>query len=77
MKFRKSFATVGASAGLLFLLASPVSLAADHSMGFFVTSVGVGDGVNLGGVAGGDAHCAKLAGMAGSKGRTWRAYLST
>lgn len=46
-------------------------------MGFFVSSVGIGDGGKLGGVAGGDAHCAKLAEAAGSKGRTWRAYLST
>ncbi len=49
-------------------------------MTFFVTSVGVGDGANLGGLAGADAHCAKLAaasGQAGAEGRTWRAYLST
>ena len=46
-------------------------------MGFFVTSVGVGDGGNLGGLEGADAHCAKLAEAAGVTGRTWRAYLST
>ena len=45
-------------------------------MGFFVTSVGVGDGANLGGLAGADAHCQKLAAAAGST-RTWHAYLST
>ena len=49
----------------------------DPPMGFFVTSVGMGDGANLGGVEGADAHCTKLAEAAGSKGRTWRAYLST
>ena len=26
-------------------------------MGFFLTSVGIGDGGNLGGLAGADAHC--------------------
>lgn len=51
--------------------------AADPEMGFFVTSVGMGDGANLGGLEGADAHCARLAAAAGSEGRTWRAYLST
>nr|MCH9673145.1 hypothetical protein [Gammaproteobacteria bacterium] len=36
-----------------------------------------GQGGNLGGLAGADAHCTKLATAAGSTGRTWRAYLST
>ena len=45
-------------------------------MSFFVTSVGSGDGANLGGLAGADAHCAALARAAGAGGRTWRAYLS-
>ena len=44
---------------------------------FFVTSVGMGDGANLGGLAGADAHCQKLATAAGYGGATWRAYLST
>jgi hypothetical protein len=46
-------------------------------MSFFVTSVGPGDGANLGGLAGADAHCQKLAATAGAGGRAWRAYLST
>ena len=46
-------------------------------MGFFVTSVGIGDGANLGGLAGADAHCQSLAAAVGAGGRTWRAYLST
>ncbi|HET9424654.1 MAG TPA: hypothetical protein VFO55_04715 [Gemmatimonadaceae bacterium] len=48
-------------------------------MTFFITSVGPGDGANLGGLAGADAHCARLAQMAGVQlpgGRVWRAYLS-
>ena len=48
----------------------------DTAMSFFITSVGSGDGVNLGGIAGADAHCATLASAAGSRGKTWRAYLS-
>jgi hypothetical protein len=69
--------TVGAAAGLALMLSSPLAQAGDHDMSFFVTSVGVGDGGNLGGVAGGDAHCTKLGEAAGSKGKKWRAYLST
>ena len=46
-------------------------------MTFFITSVGVGDGANLGGLAGADAHCQKLAAAVGAGNRTWRAYLST
>ena len=46
-------------------------------LGFFVTSVGSGKGADLGGLAGADAHCQKLASEAGAGHRTWRAYLST
>ena len=46
-------------------------------MTFFVTSVGKGDGANLGGLDGADAHCQALAKAAGSKAASWRAYLST
>jgi hypothetical protein len=48
-------------------------------MTFFITSAGPGDGANLGGLAGADAHCARLAQTAGvtlPTGRVWRAYLS-
>ena len=48
-------------------------------MSFFVTSVGKGDGANLGGFDGADAHCAQLAAASGANvaaGRVWRAYLS-
>ncbi|MDA1372656.1 MAG: hypothetical protein O2971_18125 [Proteobacteria bacterium] len=47
------------------------------AMGFFVTSVSIGNGGNLGGLAGADAHCQSLAAAAGSGNRTWAAYLST
>ena len=45
-------------------------------MSFFVTSDQAGDGGALGGLAGADAHCQKLAEAVGSRKRTWRAYLS-
>lgn len=44
---------------------------------FFVTSVGIGRGGDLGGLAGADAHCQRLAAAAGHGAKTWRAYLST
>lgn len=44
---------------------------------FFVTSVGSGKGADLGGLAGADAHCQKLAANVGAGGKTWHAYLST
>ena len=44
---------------------------------FFVTSVGSGKGGDLGGLAGADAHCQKLAASVGAGNKTWRAYLST
>ena len=46
-------------------------------MTFFVTSVPIGDGGDLGGVAGADAHCRRLATAVGAGNRTWHAYLST
>src|SRR3989454_5925678 len=51
--------------------------AAPQPMTFFVTSVGGGNGANLGGLAGADRHCQQLA-TAGGAGRHghWRAYLS-
>ena len=51
--------------------------AQDSSMSFFLTGNGPGDGANLGGLAGADAHCQMLAESAGAGGKTWRAYLST
>jgi hypothetical protein len=45
-------------------------------MGFFITSEGPGKGGDLGGLAGADAHCQKLASAVGAGNRTWRAYLS-
>jgi len=49
----------------------------EPELGFFITSVGSGNGGDLGGLAGADAHCQALAEAAGAGHRTWRAYLST
>jgi hypothetical protein len=46
-------------------------------MTFFVTSAGKGNGADLGGLEGADAHCNQLAKAAGSRHQNWRAYLST
>ena len=69
-------ATALLTAAVLGLSALP-TMSNGQEMSFFVTSVGVGDGGNLGGLEGADAHCQKLAEAAGSTGLTWRAYLST
>jgi hypothetical protein len=46
-------------------------------MSFFVTSAGSGRGADLGGLAGADALCQRLATSTGAGNHTWRAYLST
>ncbi|HUG75915.1 MAG TPA: hypothetical protein VML57_00340 [Burkholderiales bacterium] len=46
-------------------------------MSFFITSEGPGNGADLGGLEGADAHCNTLAKAAGSKRTSWKAYLST
>lgn len=60
----------------LALLAAPTS-AQSPDASFFLTSTGPGNGADLGGLTGADAHCARLAEAAAITGRTWRAYLST
>lgn len=67
-------AAIGAAG--LAIAAVPAAAQDASTMTFFVTSVGLGDGANLGGLAGADAHCQKLAETAGSTGRSWAAYLS-
>ena len=67
-----------------FVVAALLSAAAATGVGaqqqpmtFFITSVGKGNGADLGGLDGADAHCAALAKAAGSTITGWRAYLST
>ena len=57
-------------------LALQPALAQDNSLSFFITSAGPGNGAALGGLAGADAHCQKLAAAAEAGSKTWRAYLS-
>jgi hypothetical protein len=66
-----------ASATLLGIGLTAAVEAQQASMSFFVTSVGKGDGANLGGLEGADAHCQALAKAAGATKTNWRAYLST
>jgi hypothetical protein len=70
-------AIVGGLACLAIVLGAGAIQAQDTGMSFFITSAGPGDGANLGGLDGADAHCQKLAEAAGAGGKTWRAYLST
>jgi len=72
------------SAIICCAFALPISLAQAQEaeeeqppMTFFVTSVGIGNGADLGGLEGADNHCQALAEASGSEGKTWRAYLST
>lgn len=50
---------------------------AKSDMTFFITSRASGNGADYGGLAGADRHCQMLGDAAGTRGRTWRAYLST
>ena len=63
--------------GMTILSASLAVQAESRPMGFFITSMGLGNGADLGGLTGADAHCKKLATAAGAGQRDWRAYLST
>ena len=68
------------SFGIALLLAAVMSAPAatqSNSMSFFITSAGPGDGANLGGLEGADAHCQSLAAAVGAGDKAWRAYLST
>src|SRR4029077_9737085 len=67
------FLAAVALTGLSFTTAAQ----AQQAMTFFVSSVGSGNGANLGGLAGADAHCQNLAKAAGSTLTSWHAYLST
>ena len=67
---------------LVFLVVVAVSWSApaeaqQATMTFFVTSVGLGKGADLGGLEGADRHCQALAQAVGAGSYTWRAYLST
>jgi hypothetical protein len=67
---------LGLVVALLATTAQPLR-AQTADMSYFVTSVGIGNGGNLGGLAGADNHCQTLAQAAGAGAKTWHAYLST
>jgi hypothetical protein len=81
-RLRRTFAPAAALALLAASAAAqnpPAAAQPAAPMTFFITSAGKGDGANLGGLAGADAHCQALADAANVQlppGRTWRAYLS-
>ena len=74
---------LGSTSIVLLAIAGPAATLAQHvvpggtPMTFFVTSEPIGNGGNLGGLAGADAHCRNLAETVGAGDRTWQAYLST
>ncbi|MCC8957796.1 lectin [Bradyrhizobium sp. Pear77] len=75
----KNIAQIAVPACLAFVvIAAPPAAAQTADTSFFVTSNGIGNGGNLGGLAGADNHCQTLAQAAGfGAPKTWRAYLST
>ena len=81
MNRKRAFIAVATAMGVLTLPVISIVAQQDDdeppAMGFFVTSTSIGDGGNLGGLAGADAHCQALASAAGGGNRTWAAYLST
>ncbi len=74
---RIALVTVPSLAIAALLGAAAPAIAQQAAMTFFVTSAGKGDGANLGGTDGADAHCAALAKAAGATATNWKAYLST
>jgi hypothetical protein len=74
---RRTTLTLAATFSLLAIGVSSNSMAQQANMTFFVTSVGLGNGANVGGLAGADQHCQQLAQAAGGGGHTWHAYMST
>ena len=73
----RKFKYLAAATATLALLGACATSQQTGPMSFFVTSAGSGKGADLGGLAGADAHCQRLATTAGAGGKTWRAYLST
>ena len=67
----------GSVAVVMSVLAVAPAQAQSAATSFFVTSNGIGNGGNLGGLAGADNQCQTLAQAAGAGAKTWRAYLST
>jgi hypothetical protein len=74
-RFRTMLQTVGLVAFIGLVV--DAGLAQQAKMTFFVSSAGSGKGADLGGLAGADNLCQRLAQAAGATAKTWHAYLST
>lgn len=79
---RKGFGIAGAvllgAIGTIGVHAQVAEVFQPHEkMSFFITSVGSGQGGNLGGLQGADQLCRDRAAAAGAPSRNWRAFLST
>ena len=68
---------VVALTGGSYLVSAQQPAAPAQPMSFFIASAGLGQGANLGGLAGADKQCQTLAAAAGGGAKTWHAYLST
>jgi hypothetical protein len=76
-KWIRALGAAALSASLMTgIVSGQAQQAPQQPMGFFITSVGPGNGGNLGGLQGADKHCQTLAAAVGAGNRTWRAYLS-
>src|SRR5258705_12041393 len=67
----------GLGAAALAVLAAQPAQAQAADTSFFITSVGIGNGANLGCLASADNYCQTLAQAAGAGAKTYRANLST
>jgi hypothetical protein len=74
MKHSRVFAAVAFTAAAIGMAAPAQAQQSD--MTFFITSANPGNAGDLGGLAGADAHCQKLAAAVGAGAKTWRAFLS-
>ena len=63
-------------AAVALLMVGCATPPASGPLSFFITSAGSGKGADLGGLAGADAHCQRLATAASAGSQSWRAYLS-
>src|SRR5258708_2723453 len=76
---KHSLVTMAGAACLALALGGSggVAHAQENAMSFFVTSVGLNKGGDLGGLEGADKQCQSLAQAVGAGNKTWHAYLST
>ena len=79
MQTRIKLAFLASAAAAVLGACAPMSSSSQGAMSpmtFFLTSANPGKGGDLGGLAGADAYCQRLATSANAGGKTWRAYLS-